>query len=413
MTEVSVGRRVVMFDPGCFLPYYVDALCRSLSALGVRARVIASPPLFEPVDPQGAYDVERFFFPFLRGAARALVRRRRFTRQAIKALSYPFGLFRTWRALRDGPPGVFHLQWAPVPVLDRLLVRALRRRGWRIVYTVHDPLPGPKRRTALRYHRALLGLVDAAIVHTAQQHHAVTEAAPEIAGRVRVIPHGGARVSPPNAADRARSRERLRVHVDRPLLLAFGLIKPYKGLEYLLAAMPNVVARFPDVLLVIAGEPLMPLARLERQIDTLGLRDHVSLRPGFVPTSDVSTYLHAADLLVAPYVSIGASGVVVMAQAHGLPSVVTRVGGLPEFVEPDACGVVVPPRSSAALADAIGRALGDREALARMGDRARRRLARDNDWSDVAERTIALYEATEARSGRDTPDRAAESVLQR
>jgi glycosyltransferase involved in cell wall biosynthesis len=111
-------------------------------------------------------------------------------------------------------------------------------------------------------------------------------------------------------------------------------------------------------------------------------------------------------------VNIGASGVVVMAQAHGLPVVVSRVGGLPEFVEPEECGFVVAPRSSAALADAICRALGDREALRRMGERARCRLARDNDWSDVAKRTLALYETHPARSRVDRPDPRTQSVVQ-
>jgi glycosyltransferase involved in cell wall biosynthesis len=106
----------------------------------------------------------------------------------------------------------------------------------------------------------------------------------------------------------------------------------------------------------------------------------------------VSAYLGAADLLVAPYVSTGVSGVVVLAQEYGLPAVVTRVGGLPEFVEPDDCGFVVPAGAPTALADAICRALLDREALARMGERAWRRIARDNAWSDVAERTLAVYE---------------------
>jgi glycosyltransferase involved in cell wall biosynthesis len=401
-----------MFDPGAFLPYYVDALCRSLSALGVTVRVVASPPLFEPVDPGGAYEIDHFFFPFLRDAVRALVRRRTTIRQVVKGLSYPFGLLRTWRALRRGPTGVFHVQWTPFPALDRLLVRALRQRGWRIVYTEHDPLPAPSRRTRRRHHLELLRLADAVIVHTVQQHQEISEAAPEMAERVHVIAHGAARAARPNAAVRAQARERLRIHPDRRLLLAFGLIKPYKGLDSLLAAMPNVVATLPDVLLLIAGEPLMPLRGLEQQIDLLGLRGHVSLRPGFVPTHEVSNYLHAADLLVAPYVSIGASGVVVMAQGHGLPAIVTRVGGLPEFVEADACGLVVPPRAPAELAKAICRALGDRDALAQMGERAWRRLARENDWSDVAERTLALYEAG-ARSRRDTPGGSVEVVSHR
>ncbi len=383
-----------MFDPGSFIPYYADSLCRGLARLGVRARLIASPPLFEPVDAGDTYDVDWHFFPFLRGAVRNLVRRRPRTRQALKAIAYPLGLWRTWRALRLGAPGVFHVQWMPVPLLDRVLVRKLRSRGWRIVYTEHDPLPSPARRARFRHHCEVLRMCDAVIVHTVRQHDELTCAVPDVATRVHVVAHGGTPVGVPDAAERTRCRERLQIDRERPLILFFGLIKPYKGLEYLVAALPGVVAAFPRALLLVAGEQLMELRTLERQIDALGLREHVSLRLGFVPAREISTYLHAADLLVAPYVSIGASGVVVMAQAHGLPAVVTRVGGLPEFVEPEQCGFVVPPRSPAALATAIRAAFADRAALARMGERAWRRLARENDWSDAAERTLALYEAS-------------------
>jgi glycosyltransferase involved in cell wall biosynthesis len=404
----ATTHRIVMFDPGCFVPYYVHALCRSLAVLGVRARVITSPPLFEPVDSGDAYDVDQFFFPFLRGMMRTIVRRRPRTRQALKGMSYPLGLLRTWRALRVGRPGVFHLQWTPLPLLDRLLVRALKSRGWRVVYTEHDPLPAPARRR--RQHCELLRMCDAVIVHTLQQHDELVSAVPEVAERIHVIPHGGVRAAIPDAAERARCRERLGVEHDRQIILAFGLIKPYKGLTHLIAAMPQIVASFPRAMLLVAGEPLMPLRDLEQQIDALALRQHVSMRLGFVPEHEVSTYLGAADLLVAPYVSVGASGVVVMAQGHGLPAVVTRVGGLPEFVEPDECGYVVPPRSPAALAEAICRALGDRDALARMGERAWRRLGRENDWSDVAERTLALYEAAAPERARRTSGETVEAA---
>jgi glycosyltransferase involved in cell wall biosynthesis len=393
MTAAATARRIVMFDPGCFIPYYVDSLCRSLAALGTEVRVVTSPPLFESVESGGAYAVDRYFFPFLRGVVRDAVRHRPGMRQALKGLSYPLGLFRTWRALRAGSPGVFHLQWAPFPLLDRLLVRALGRRGWRLVYTEHDPLPIPSRRARRRHHLELLRLMDAAIVHTVQQREEVATAVPEVTKRLHVIAHGGRRSAASSAAERACARERLGVEQDRPLLLLIGLIKPYKGLDDLVAAMPAVVARYPRALLLVAGEPLMPLGALERRIDALGLQRHVTMRLGFVPSADMSTYFTAADLLVAPYVSVGASGVLVMAQEHGLPAVVTCVGGLPEFVEGDDCGFVVPPRSPSALAEAICRAFDDRDALADMGERARRRIARDHAWPDVAERTLAVYEA--------------------
>jgi glycosyltransferase involved in cell wall biosynthesis len=279
------------------------------------------------------------------------------------------------------------------------------------VYTEHDPLPVPSRRARRRQHLELLRLVDAVVVHTLQQREEIASAVPEVTERLHVIAHGGARAAMPSKGERARCRERLGVERDRPLLLFFGLIKPYKGLEDLVAAMPAVVARHPRALLLVAGEPLMPLEEIEHRIARLGLSGHVALRPGFVPSAELSTHFVAADLLVAPYVSIGASGVVVRAQEHGLPAVVTRVGGLPEFVEPDACGVVVPPRSPAALADAICRALDDRAALAQMGERAQRRIVREHAWPDVAERTLALYEAS-APDG-ETPARATPILVRR
>jgi glycosyltransferase involved in cell wall biosynthesis len=137
----------------------------------------------------------------------------------------------------------------------------------------------------------------------------------------------------------------------------------------------------------------MPMAPIHQQIERLGLQRAVTLRPAFVPQEQVAAYFTAADLVLAPYREIAASGVVVTAQGYARAVVVTRVGGLPEFVEPDNCGLVVPPRDPGALAEAICRALADPEELIRMGQRAHRRIAADHDWTDVARKTLALYQA--------------------
>jgi glycosyltransferase involved in cell wall biosynthesis len=394
---------VVLLDPGNFTPYYVDALCVGLHRLGLRTRVIASPPLFDAVDPAGRYPVEHCFFPSLAGRLGRLLRRRTRLRQVVKAIGYPAGVWRTWRLLRREPAGVLHVQWALVPLLDGLLARALRARGWRVVYTVHDPLPGPERPLAARHQRCLLPHVDALIVHTPSLEQALVASYPELAGRVQVIPHGGVPEPLPTEADRARARLRLGLEPDGPLLLLFGMLKPYKGIEDLLAALPAVLARMPRCRLVVAGEPLMPMQPVEQQIDRLGLRHAVTLRPAFVPQDQVAAYFTAADLVLAPYREIAASGVVVTAQGHARAVVVTRVGGLPEFVEPDSCGLVVPPRDPAALAEAICRALADPDELARMGQRARHRIAADHDWTDVARKTLALYQAVPLTSNPGAP----------
>lgn len=384
---------VVISDPGNFTPYYVDALCRGLRRIDVHPWVVSSPPLFSTVDPGGRYQVRHCFFPALAGRLGRVLRHRTRLRQAVKALAYPAGIWRTWRTLSEQPAGVLHVQWALVPLLDALLARALQARGWRIVYTVHDPLPGPDRPLAAWHHRWFLRRAEALIVHTPAIRQALVADYPEVAARVHVIPHGGISHPLPTETDRASARLRLRLEVDRPLLLLFGMLKPYKGLEDLVAAMPGILARVPRCQLVVAGEALMPMSPIERQIDRLRLGDAVVLRPGFVPDAEVGAYFTAADLVVAPYRDIAASGVVVTAQGYGRAVLVTRVGGLPEFVEPDACGIVVPPRDPDALAEATGRALADPQALDRMGQRAWQRITSAHDWTDVARQTLALYQA--------------------
>ena len=392
---VGAAPAVIMGDPGNFTPYYIDSLCRSLADLGVPARVISSPPLFEPVDPDGRYAIDRLFSPSLRGPIARLTRQRRRLRQALKAIGYPAGLWRTWRALRSRPAAVFHAHWALVPALDSLLLARLRKRGWRIVYTVHDPLPSPGR-LAHRHYDRLLSHVDVAIVHTPQLSRQLVADYPSVAPRVQVVPHGGSALPPLTAADRAGARARLGLDEDRPVILFFGMIKPYKGLEFLIEAMPAILAAFPRAILLAAGEALMPMRPVHEQIDRLGLRDSVRLRESFVPQDEAPLYFAAADLLVAPYTDIAASGVVAQAQTYGLPAVVTRVGGLPEFVEPEGCGFVVPPRAPQALAEAIRRAFADPAALAEMGGRARQRIARDHDWGAVARQTLSVYQGPTA-----------------
>jgi glycosyltransferase involved in cell wall biosynthesis len=387
--------RVVMFDPGNFIPYYIDALSCSLALAGADVSVITSPPLFGQTVTSDAYRSECLFFPFLQGRRRDCVRYRRTLRRCLKAAAYPAGVVRSWRALSARPPGVLHVQFSLAPALDARLARAMKRRGWVVAYTIHDPLPRPRRFGASRI--ALLEVADALVVHSRHEAESVVARYPFAGPRLSVVPHGAAVLPAPSAADRAAARAWLGIDVERPVLLFFGMLKPYKGLEYLAGAMPRVLAKFPRTLLVVAGEPFMSLEPLRAQLCRLGLADAVLLRPAFVPDADVPRYFHAADMLVAPYIDGGASGVVALAQGYGCPAVVTRVGALTEFVEPDQCGLAVPPASSEALAEAICRALGDRETLAEMGRRARQRLARVNAWTDVARRTLDVYAAAGAR----------------
>ncbi len=142
------------------------------------------------------------------------------------------------------------------------------------------------------------------------------------------------------------------LQLERPQVLFFGYIREYKGLKYLIEAMPVVLAEV-DVGLMIVGEFYDDRGRYERLIDRLGIREHVTVIAKHVPDEAVSRYFGAADLVALPYVSATQSGITQIAYAFGLPVVSTNVGGLPEVVADGKTGYIVSPGDPEALAKAI------------------------------------------------------------
>lgn len=397
-----------MFDPGNFTPHYVINLCHALSEQGVDVSLITSVPYFERLPHTGRYPNHNLFFrTFASRLGRSrLLRRHPRLRYVLKGLSYPIGLWRTWRELKDRPPAILHAQWALLPVLDTLLFTALKKRGWRIVYTAHDLLPQTASRMNKWQFRRLYQLADVLIVHAEAPADKLTRTAGVPREKIQVVKHGNLGVFCAADLEPAEARHALDLDADGPLLLFFGLIKPYKGLEYLLQAMPLVLRGSPRVRLLIAGEPMESFARYQKLIARLGIGGAVVLRLGYVPLQQLPVYFCAADLVVLPHVHTAMSGVLRFAFGYARPVVVTSVGGLPEAVEDGHTGFVVPPRSPKALAEAIGRGLRDPARLIEMGREARRIRREHYSWDKVARRTIELYEALGPGNAAEPPANA-------
>jgi glycosyltransferase involved in cell wall biosynthesis len=153
--------------------------------------------------------------------------------------------------------------------------------------------------------------------------------------------------------ERPTSRKQ-ELQLDRPQVLFFGYVREYKGLKYLIEAMPAVLAQV-DVDLMIVGEFYDDRDHYERLIDTLGIRQRVTVVAEHVPDEAVGRYFGAADLVVLPYVSATQSGIAQIAYAFGVPVVSTNVGGLPEVVADGKTGYIVSPGDPEALAEAIVR----------------------------------------------------------
>jgi len=295
-----------------------------------------------------------------------------------------------WCGLRT-PGDVLHAQWWswPLGVVYFVILLLFKLRGRPIVLTMHNVSAHEAGPLSRLMDRLVVSLADRFVVHSARNFQQLRRRygiAPE---RIARVPHGRLDFMAERHVTRDEARAELGISPDRPTVLYFGAIRPYKGLDDLLEAVRLVGRQVPDVLLIIAGRCWGDWREYAEQIERLGLRDRVLLRLDFVPSGEVGTYFQAADVVVLPYRHFESqTGVGMVALAFGKPLVVTDVGGLPDLVEDPEN--VVPPEDPQALAAGIARALADPGRLAAMSAASRRR-AEQFDWADIAARTVDLY----------------------
>ena len=151
------------------------------------------------------------------------------------------------------------------------------------------------------------------------------------------------------------ARKRLDIKPEKKILLFFGFVREYKGLKYLIQAMPEVVRLVEGIELLIAGD-FAGAEEKQRYLNLIlecGIQEHVKIYDGYIPDKEVENFFAACNLVVLPYISATQSGIVQIAFGFEKPVVVTDVGGLPDVVENGKTGYVVETENSARLAEAI------------------------------------------------------------
>jgi glycosyltransferase involved in cell wall biosynthesis len=209
------------------------------------------------------------------------------------------------------------------------------------------------------------------------------------AGRVVTIHNGISRSRLVVSRDRDEVRQELGMETTDILIVAIGRLAQQKGLETLLIALPEIVRRDPRIHLAIVGEgPLR--TELEERARFSGLGSHVRFL-GF--RTDVGDILNASDLVAAPSLWEGLSISILEAMALGKPIVTTDIGSNLELVEDGVSGLLVPPRDSTALAEAIVRVAGDPDLAGRLAAAARERFDRAFTERAMKDALWNVYEA--------------------
>lgn len=373
-------------DPSAFTPPYDRALCAALARAGASVELVTSRFAYGAVPRAEGYAVREAFYRWTPGAPGSRVRR------AAKLAQHVPDMLR-WAASRGARRAdVVHFQWLTVQPLDVHLPplafggRARVRRP-PLVLTAHDVLPREPRPGQLRAQRRLYERVDAVVVHS---EHGAARLRDELGidpARVHVIPHGAFAhfAARAGGADSAPLPPDLAA-VERPVVLCFGLIRPYKGIDVLLEAWRGI----EDAELWVVGLPKTDLAPL-RAAAPPGVR----FVPRFVADAELPAFFRRADLVVLPYREIDQSGVLFTALAFGRPLLLTRVGGFPEVAATGAAELV-PPGDAAALHAALARLLADAAARERLAAAARAAADGPYAWDAIAAQHLALYERLRA-----------------
>lgn len=389
--------RVFLMDLLCVVPYYVGYLVQALREAGVDA-----------VAGSITYDLDQDCFARLglhndAGLLDVVARRRIRSdslRRMMKLLEFAANSGSLAARFLFRRPHILHVQYIPLTEKDlpfeRWFLRYAKNLGIRIVYTAHNVLPQDTGDRLKGAYRKVYRLADGLMCHNEAARMRLIEEFGIPADRIWVIPHGpllhDTRRPSPHAA-----RLQLGISATECLILWQGIVKPYKGIEFLLDAWREMRSRDVPAKLVIAGTGEESLLRtIADKVRALGVKDSVVLDWRFLTVEELSQYYQAADIVVYPYKEITTSGALMTGVAYRKAMVATN---LPPFQE------LLRDGENAALVE-----FGDTQALARILERLvlnpteRARLqegvakcSSEVSWAEIARQTIACYETVVRR----------------
>ena len=308
----------------------------------------------------------------------------------------------TWlqQALKNSGD-ILHAQWWSLPLFPIYITFCLmfKLRKKPVIMTIHNVLPHESSPIFTMASRVLFSLCNHFIVHTRinkkqlKHHYGIPEK------KISVIPHGPLDFfyhqppcGPVSLKEIQAVKTDLGLPIEKKIMLVFGAVRPYKGLDTALKALAELVSKNPlfQGHLLIAGKMWRDQEIYETFIKEHNLSDHVTLYPDYIPTDQVAHFFAVSDLVLLPYKKFDSqSGVGTLATAFRKPMIVTQTGGLPDLVQNKS--MVVQPGDWKGLADRIAHALSDEQILKSMQQDADI-TAQDISWKKIGDITVNIYQ---------------------
>lgn len=300
-------------------------------------------------------------------------------------------------------PRIFHILWNnKFELFDRTALMVLYKLlGKKIVFTAHNVNANVRDGCDSFLNRATLKFqyrrCDHVFLHTEKMKAELISNFGFPESKVTVIPFGLNSTVPDTTLTSEAARQRLGLRAGHRVLLFFGNIAPYKGVEYLVDAFIDIARGCEDCRLIIAGRPKgneSYWAGILEKINASPVRDKFILKIEFVPDEETEIYFKAADVLVLPYVHIFQSGVLFLGYNFGLPVIAADVGSLKEEIVEGRTGFVFQQCDTAGLVRAIETYFASDlyTQLKSRRDEIREYARQRYSWAKVASMTAKVYQ---------------------
>lgn len=245
------------------------------------------------------------------------------------------------------------------------------------IHTIHDYIghTGEQSKWAERYNKFLMISKNQKIMHTYYN----IENAKKAKATLNIIYYGPLKIY--------KILHKERVLEDNNIILFFGRISPYKGIEYLIDSIPFIKKSIPNLKVIIAGNGKF-------YFDTGHIKNHntYEIINRYIPNDKLVELIQKASLVVCPYTDATQSAVVMTAYAFNKPVVASAVGGIPELVEDNVTGRLVPPKNPQTLASAIIDLLSSPKKREEMKKNIEKKCSQGKlSWNYISKQTIEVY----------------------
>jgi glycosyltransferase involved in cell wall biosynthesis len=310
-----------------------------------------------------------------------------------------FKLWRYWhnrrcilKMVRREKIDVVHFEWLLSQTMDTGLIKKLQRLNILTVYTAHNILPHEARPGDKRKLKKIYQTVEKIIVHAENNKQDLIDNFNIPANKIDVIFHGNFLnvVKLQSELTFLEARRMLGLEQNNFIILFFGNVRPYRGLDVLIKAMVYL-RKYSNIKLVIAGK-IHDFEITQDLIDLFKVRESTDFHLNYISLDEVHKYFYAADVVVLPYHKIYQSGAIQLAYSFGRPVISTQTGGVPEVIDEDKSGFVIPVDDSKILAKKILTMYQNLDKTKLMGRYSLELAKQKFDWTDIAKKTIQVYQ---------------------